>query len=105
MFAPEFRNRLDAIITFTHLSPEIIAMVVEKFVLQLEAGGSNDGHTLTSGTFGTVPRRGGVSSPRGLRFRGSRPILNLACGDPADHDGGPITSAGRFSPLGPRGIN
>jgi len=23
-----------------------------------------------------------------LRFRGSRPILNLACGDPADHDGG-----------------
>ena len=28
-------------------------------------GGSNDGHTLTSGTFGTVPRRGGVSSPRG----------------------------------------
>src|SRR6516162_1036288 len=36
MFAPEFRNRLDAIITFAHLSPEIIAMVVEKFVLQLE---------------------------------------------------------------------
>src|SRR5207248_4850383 len=31
------RNRLDAIITFAHLSPEIIAMVVEKFVLQLEA--------------------------------------------------------------------
>src|SRR5437660_1705990 len=37
MFAPEFPNRLDAIITFAHLSPEIIAMVVEKFVLQLEA--------------------------------------------------------------------
>ena len=37
MFAPEFRNRLDAIITFAHLSPEIIAKVVEKFVLQLEA--------------------------------------------------------------------
>ena len=37
MFAPEFRNRLDAIITFAHLSPEIIAMVVEKFVLLLEA--------------------------------------------------------------------
>ena len=37
MFAPEFRNRLDAIITFAHLSREIIAMVVEKFVLQLEA--------------------------------------------------------------------
>jgi ATP-dependent Clp protease ATP-binding subunit ClpA len=37
MFAPEFRNRLDAIITFAHLSQEIIAKVVDKFVLQLEA--------------------------------------------------------------------
>jgi ATP-dependent Clp protease ATP-binding subunit ClpA len=37
MFAPEFRNRLDATITFAHLTPEVIAKVVEKFVLQLEA--------------------------------------------------------------------
>src|SRR5690348_8111014 len=37
MFAPEFRNRLDAVITFAHLSQEIIAKVVEKFVMQLEA--------------------------------------------------------------------
>src|SRR5918996_543699 len=37
MFAPEFRNRLDAVITFAHLSPEVITKVVEKFVLQLEA--------------------------------------------------------------------
>ena len=37
MFTPEFRNRLDAIITFAHLSQDVIAMVVEKFVLQLEA--------------------------------------------------------------------
>ncbi len=37
LFAPEFRNRLDAIITFNHLSPEVITKVVEKFVLQLEA--------------------------------------------------------------------
>jgi ATP-dependent Clp protease ATP-binding subunit ClpA len=37
MFSPEFRNRLDATITFAHLSQEIIAKVVEKFVLQLEA--------------------------------------------------------------------
>jgi ATP-dependent Clp protease ATP-binding subunit ClpA len=37
LFAPEFRNRLDSIITFAHLSQEVIAMVVEKFVLQLEA--------------------------------------------------------------------
>ena len=37
MFAPEFRNRLDATVTFAHLSPEVISKVVEKFVLQLEA--------------------------------------------------------------------
>src|ERR1035437_1010585 len=37
MFAPEFRNRLDATITFAHLSQEIIAKVIEKLVLQLEA--------------------------------------------------------------------
>src|SRR4029078_3488271 len=37
MFAPEFRNRLDATLTSAHLSQEVIAKVVEKFVLQLEA--------------------------------------------------------------------
>ncbi|MDQ0510652.1 ATP-dependent Clp protease ATP-binding subunit ClpA [Ancylobacter amanitiformis] len=37
LFAPEFRNRLDATITFAHLNNEVIALVVEKFVLQLEA--------------------------------------------------------------------
>ena len=37
LFAPEFRNRLDSIITFAHLSPEVISKVVEKFVMQLEA--------------------------------------------------------------------
>jgi ATP-dependent Clp protease ATP-binding subunit ClpA len=37
MFTPEFRNRLDAIIAFNALSPEIIGRVVDKFTLQLEA--------------------------------------------------------------------
>ncbi len=36
-FAPEFRNRLDAIVSFGHLNTDVIGMVVEKFVLQLEA--------------------------------------------------------------------
>ncbi|OZA92465.1 MAG: ATP-dependent Clp protease ATP-binding subunit ClpA, partial [Rhizobiales bacterium 39-66-18] len=36
-FAPEFRNRLDAVVTFAHLPHEVIGQVVEKFVLQLEA--------------------------------------------------------------------
>jgi len=37
MFTPEFRNRLDAVVPFAALSPEIVAQVVEKFVMQLEA--------------------------------------------------------------------
>ncbi len=36
MFTPEFRNRLDATIAFAGLSPEIVARVVDKFVLELE---------------------------------------------------------------------
>ena len=37
MFTPEFRNRLDAVIAFAALSPEVVGRVVEKFVMQLEA--------------------------------------------------------------------
>ncbi|WP_022707550.1 MULTISPECIES: ATP-dependent Clp protease ATP-binding subunit ClpA [Paracoccus] len=36
-FTPEFRNRLDAIISFAPLSRDVVIHVVEKFVLQLEA--------------------------------------------------------------------
>ncbi|MEP6066698.1 MAG: ATP-dependent Clp protease ATP-binding subunit ClpA [Paracoccaceae bacterium] len=36
-FTPEFRNRLDAVISFEPLSKDVILQVVEKFVLQLEA--------------------------------------------------------------------
>ena len=32
MFTPEFRNRLDATITFSTLAPEIVGRVVDKFV-------------------------------------------------------------------------
>jgi ATP-dependent Clp protease ATP-binding subunit ClpA len=37
MFAPEFRNRLDAIVPFSHLPTEVIAKVVDKFIMQLDA--------------------------------------------------------------------
>ena len=37
MFSPEFRNRLDAVVSFSHLPAEVVRKVVEKFVLQLEA--------------------------------------------------------------------
>ena len=36
MFSPEFRNRLDATIGFSSLSPMVISKVVEKFIMQLE---------------------------------------------------------------------
>ena len=36
-FTPEFRNRLDAVISFSPLPKDTILQVVEKFVLQLEA--------------------------------------------------------------------
>ncbi len=36
-FSPEFRNRLDAVVSFAPLGRDVILQVVEKFVLQLEA--------------------------------------------------------------------
>jgi ATP-dependent Clp protease ATP-binding subunit ClpA len=37
VFSPEFRNRLDAIVTFKPLTPEVMETIVDKFILQLEA--------------------------------------------------------------------
>ena len=37
LFTPEFRNRLDAVIGFNNLSPDVMSKVVDKFVIQLEA--------------------------------------------------------------------
>ncbi|MBS1188030.1 MAG: clpA [Burkholderiaceae bacterium] len=36
MFSPEFRNRLDAVISFKPLSEEIVMQVADKFLMQLE---------------------------------------------------------------------
>ena len=36
VFSPEFRNRLDAIVTFKALNPAVMEDIVDKFVLQLE---------------------------------------------------------------------
>jgi ATP-dependent Clp protease ATP-binding subunit ClpA len=36
MFTPEFRNRLDAVISFNSLPTDVMARVVDKFVMQLE---------------------------------------------------------------------
>ena len=37
VFSPEFRNRLDAIVTFKALTPEATETIVDKFILQLES--------------------------------------------------------------------
>jgi len=37
VFSPEFRNRLDAIVTFKSLTPDVMETIVEKFILQLES--------------------------------------------------------------------
>ena len=42
MFTPEFRNRLDAIISFDALDREIILRVVDKFLMQLEAAAARE---------------------------------------------------------------
>ena len=37
VFSPEFRNRLDAIVSFAALSFDVMETIVEKFILQLES--------------------------------------------------------------------
>ena len=37
LFTPEFRNRLDAVVPFANLPPEIVGRVVDKFIIELEA--------------------------------------------------------------------
>ncbi|OFW09026.1 MAG: ATP-dependent Clp protease ATP-binding subunit ClpA [Acidobacteria bacterium RIFCSPLOWO2_02_FULL_67_36] len=37
VFSPEFRNRLDAIVSFGPLTPSVMETIVERFILQLEA--------------------------------------------------------------------
>lgn len=46
LFMPEFRNRLDAIVQFSSLSPEVIANVVDKFLAALQAQLDNKGVVL-----------------------------------------------------------
>jgi ATP-dependent Clp protease ATP-binding subunit ClpA len=37
LFSPEFRNRLDEVVTFERLAPEVMGHVVDKFVREVEA--------------------------------------------------------------------
>lgn len=46
MFTPEFRNRLDSIVQFRQLTPEVIHTVVDKFLFELQAQLDDKGITL-----------------------------------------------------------
>ena len=46
MFSPEFRNRLDAVVQFAPLTPEVMGHVVDKFVRQVQARLGEKGVTL-----------------------------------------------------------
>jgi ATP-dependent Clp protease ATP-binding subunit ClpA len=60
LFAPEFRNRLDAIIQFDGLKPDVVRQIVQKFVMQLEAQLSERGVTfeLTPEAVDWIARKG-----------------------------------------------
>ncbi|HEY4165542.1 MAG TPA: AAA family ATPase, partial [Reyranella sp.] len=70
MFTPEFRNRLDAIISFGPLPPAVVRQVVEKFVLQLEGQLAERGVTIN-----LTPEAAEWLASRGYDERmGARPL-------------------------------
>ncbi|HEY4200073.1 MAG TPA: ATP-dependent Clp protease ATP-binding subunit ClpA [Devosiaceae bacterium] len=70
MFTPEFRNRLDAIISFAPLPPFVVRRVVEKFVLQLEGQLAERGVTIN-----LTPEAAEWLAERGYDERmGARPL-------------------------------
>lgn len=60
MFSPEFRNRLDATIPFAGLTEQIVAQVVDKFVMQLETqlGDRDVSIELTEAARGWLAKKG-----------------------------------------------
>ena len=67
MFTPEFRNRLDAVIPFAGLPPEVIQRVVEKFVFQLEAQLADEASTSARRRARQVAGREGLRPEFGAR--------------------------------------
>ncbi|HEY8596055.1 MAG TPA: ATP-dependent Clp protease ATP-binding subunit ClpA [Devosiaceae bacterium] len=73
MFSPEFRNRLDAIISFAPLPTPVVRRVVEKFVLQLELQLSERGVTIE-----LTPEAADWLAERGYDERmGARPLARV----------------------------
>ena len=47
LFSPEFRNRIDSTIHFNHLSKKIVLLIVDKFIIEVEAQLDEKGVTLS----------------------------------------------------------
>jgi len=73
MFTPEFRNRLDATIAFSALSPEVVARVVDKFVLQLEVQLQDRNVEITL----TDPAREWLAKKGYDKLNGARPLSRV----------------------------
>lgn len=70
MFSPEFRNRLDSTISFNFLPPEVVSMVVEKFILQLELQLADRGVEITL----EEPAKAWLAEKGYDRHYGARPL-------------------------------
>ena len=73
LFTPEFRNRLDAIIPFKHLSEKVISHVVDKFIAKLEAQLADKNITIEL----TNKARAWLGDNGYDRSNGARPLARL----------------------------
>jgi ATP-dependent Clp protease ATP-binding subunit ClpA len=73
VFSPEFRNRLDAIVTFKSLTSEAMETIVEKFVLQLESQLSDRRVAITM----TPAARAWLATAGYDRVFGARPLARV----------------------------
>ena len=73
VFSPEFRNRLDAIVTFKALTPEAMETIVDKFIMQLESQLSDRKVAIT-----LMPEaRGWLATTAYDRVYGARPLARV----------------------------
>ena len=73
VFSPEFRNRLDAIVTFKSLTPESMETIVDKFILQLESQLSDRHVAITL----TPTARAWLATAGYDRVFGARPLARV----------------------------
>ena len=73
IFTPEFRNRLDAIISFAPLSPATMGKIVDKFVMQLENQLADREVTITLNT----PARNWLAERSYDEKFGARPLARI----------------------------